>query len=268
MSGNSIVCTVFQGRAGDHNDSGIAGAIAIGDALAARTGQPPTFIGTPKPALNAGWREELDAALPDLRAMRQHMEAVFASGAVSVAAISRCAVSLATLPALANQHADACLVWFDAHGDLNTPASSTSSFLGGMALAGPLGLWDSGLGSGIAFTQLVLVGQRELDPFESALIEQHNIRYLPPGANLAERLRLAVAGRAVYVHLDCDVLEPGIVPTDYQSAGGLTLAELNACSETLGRQPVLGVEIAEFQQSDNSPVSPEPLIAALMPLLQ
>lgn len=271
MVENRIACTVFQGRAGDHNDLAIPAAKSLGDALAICTGQPPTFIGTPKPALNAGWREELEAAMPDLRAAQQHFAAVFASGAVSVAAISRCAVSLATLPALAKQHPDTCLVWFDAHADLNTPTSSTSGFLGGLALAGPLGLWDTGLGSGIRMEQVVLVGQRDLDPFESMLIEQHNIPCLSPGEDLPDRLRRAVAGRAVYVHLDCDVLAPGTVPTDYQSEGGLTLAELTACCEALACSSLTGIEIAELQNAwrpEDAPVSPRPLIAALMPLLQ
>ncbi|MCP1438174.1 arginase family enzyme [Erwinia persicina] len=271
MVENHTVCTIFQGRAGDHNDLAIPAAKSLGNALASCLGQRPTVIGTPKPALSAGWREELDAAMPDLHAVQQHFAAVFASGAVSVAATSRCAVSLATLPALAQHYPDACLVWFDAHADLNTPASSTSGFLGGLALAGPLGLWDTGLGSGIRMEQVVLVGQRDLDPFEVNLIEQHNISCLPPGEDLPDRLRKAVAGRAVYVHLDCDVLAPGTVPTDYQSEGGLTLAELTACCKVLACSSLIGIEIAELQnawQPEGPPVSPEKLVAALMPLLQ
>ncbi|WP_312043169.1 arginase family protein [Erwinia sp.] len=271
MTGKNVACTVFQGRAGDHNDLAIPAAKAIGDALACCTGQPPTLIGTPEPALNLGWREELDAAMPDLRAAQRYFDAVFASGAFSVAATSRCAVSLATLPALVKHHAEVCIVWLDAHADLNTPESSVSGFLGGLALSGPLGFWHSELGSGINVEQVVLAGQRDLDPFESALIKQHNIPCLLPGKGLPERLRQAVAGRAVYVHLDCDVLAPGTVPTDYQSAGGLTLAELKACCEALACSPLVGIEIAEFQhawQPGGPPVSPDPLIAALMPLLK
>lgn len=264
-----MACTVFQGGAGDHNDLAIPGARAIGELLAQRSGETPVIIGSPAAAIKAGWREALAAALPDLQAMRAHFDQVFSAGAISVAATSRCAVSLATLPALAKHHPDACVVWFDAHGDLNTPESSTSGFLGGLALSGPVGLWQSGLGSGLCLEQLVLVGQRDLDPFEKELIARHNIPVIAPGPAIAERLQEAVAGRPVYLHLDCDVLEPGIVPTDYRAEGGLTLAELSACCDALAKSPFTGIEIAEFQhawQPGGAPVSPEPLIDALMPL--
>lgn len=269
MSRANIAYTVFQGRAGDHNDLAIPGARAIGALLAQRSGQTPAIIGSPAAAINGGWREELAAALPDLQAMQARLEAVFQAGACSVAATSRCAVSLATLPALAKHHPDACVIWLDAHGDLNTPDASTSGFLGGLALSAPAGLWASGLGSGLRLTQLVLIGQRDLDPFEAALIAQHHIPLIPPGPGLAARLQQAIAGRAVYLHLDCDVLEPGIVPTDYGVAGGLTLAELTACCREIAKNRVLGVEIAEFEhawQPGGESVSPAPLLDALLPL--
>lgn len=59
--------TVFQGRAGDHNNLAMPGATAIGMALAHRTGKEPFVIGSPELALNVGWRVDLDAALPFLR---------------------------------------------------------------------------------------------------------------------------------------------------------------------------------------------------------
>lgn len=163
-------------------------------------------------------------------------------------------------------HPDCCIVWFDAHADLNTPETSETGYLGGLALSGPAGLWDSGLGNGLRIDQLVLVGQRDLDPFEMALIDQHKIPHIQPGDTLTEGLRDAIAGRAVYVHLDCDVPEPGIVPTDYRSAGGLTLKDLSACSEINAAHPFVGIEIAEFQNAW-TPVSPSALLDALSPLI-
>jgi len=80
------------------------------------------------------------------------------------------------------------------------------------------------------------------------------------------RLRDAVADRPVYVHLDCDVLEPGIVPTDYQVPGGLSLEDLDAAAEILATRRVLGIEIGEFEvtpRSSDTPASPTALIEAL-----
>jgi arginase len=267
----NIEYTVFQGRAGDHNDLAIPGAKAIGDELRRRTGTSPVVIGTPQPALNTGWREELDAALPALKQMHSRLDAVLATGAVAISATSRCAVSLATLPVVAKHHPSACIVWFDSHGDLNPPEASTTGYLGGLALAGPLGLWDSGLGAGLNLGQVVLVGQRDLDPFELDLIGLHNIPHIKPGDDLARELKAAIAGRPVYVHLDCDVLEPGIVPTDYRHDDGLSLEDLRTCCEVIAEQDFVGIEIAEFQNSweiDGPPASPNALLDALETLLR
>jgi len=262
--------TVFQGRAGDHNDLAMAGARAIGEAFRRRTGTTPSVIGTPQPSLNVSWREELDAALPGLRQFQERIEHVMARGAVSIAATSRCAVSMATLPSVANHHPSACVVWFDSHADLNTPKATTTGYLGGMALAAPIGLWRSGLGAGLRLDQIVLVGQRDLDPFEQELIETHDIPHIKPGGDLTSELRDAIAGRPAYIHLDCDVLNPGIVPTDYTHEDGLSLDNLSACCDVIAEHEFVGIEIAEFQnawQRDGEPVCTKPLLDSLAPLL-
>lgn len=262
--------TVFQGRVGDHNDLAMPGARAVGQALRAQTGIAPFVIGAPEPALNVGWREELDAALPLLRQMQARFDSVMALGVVSIAAMNRCAVALATLPAVVRHHPSVCVVWFDSHADLNTPESTTTGYLGGLALSGPAGLWASGLGSGLGLDQIVLVGQRDLDRFEQELIDKHGISHIKPGVDMADELRTAIAGRPVYVHLDCDVLNPGIVPTDYVHEGGLDLDDLRACCEVIAAHDFIGIEIAEFQNAwtpGGEPVSPNPLLEALTPLL-
>lgn len=266
----SIALTVFQGRAGDHNDLAIPGAKSIADCLCAMLGVAPALVGQPEPALNLDWRTELDHAFPALSGMRDRFEAIFSRNEKPVAATSRCAVSLATLPVVATYRPDACVVWFDAHADLNTPASTTSGYLGGLALSGPAGMWKTGLGDGLALHNIVLVGQRDLDPFEVELIASTPICHLPPCADLADRLRHAIAGRPVYVHLDCDVLEPGIVPTDYVHPNGLTLDDLHDACRVIAESEVVGLEIAEFQVAwlvDGPAVSPEPLLKALQPLI-
>ena len=67
------------------------------------------------------------------------------------------------------------------------------------------------------------------------------------------------------------MLNPGIVPTDYQHENGLSLDDLRAACAVLAGSEVVGLEIAEFQnvwEEGGDPVSPEPLIEALEPLLQ
>lgn len=266
----SFELTVFQGRVGDHNDLAIPGARRLAEAMGHRLAVKPTVVGVPRPALNLNWDVELESARPELMQLKARLEGVYARGGRALSATSRCAASVATLPVVAGHHPGACVVWFDAHADLNTPQSTSSGYLGGLALSASLGLWNSGFGSGLALTNVVLVGQRDLDPFEIELMRAHRLPHVRPGAGLADRLRAAIAGRPVYVHLDCDVLNPGIVPTDYAHEGGLSLDDLRQAMAVIAEQPVVGVEVAEYQDAwaaGEPPVSPLPLLAALAPVL-
>jgi arginase len=266
----TLALTVFQGRAGDHNDRGFTGAAAIGAQWERRLGLPAATIGTPEPPLSTDWRVELTAAAPTLEAMSRRYDEIYAAGQTPVTALSRCAVALATLPVVAKYHPDALVVWFDAHGDINTPESSTTGFIGGLALSGPMGLWDSGLGSGIAPANVVLGGARDLDSFERRLIDEGVVRHVPVGPDMLENLAAAIGDRPVYFHLDCDVLDPGIVPTDYRVPNGMSLDELGSVARRLAENHIVGVEVAEFEGSwaeTGQPGDPGPLLDALAPLV-
>ncbi|WP_448004613.1 arginase family protein [Agromyces bauzanensis] len=249
----------------------MAGSYVIAEELGRRLGDQPTVIGRPEPALNADWNIEFDVARPALAAMSAHYERVLAAGSTPFTALSRCAVALATLPMIARFHPDAVVVWFDAHADLQTPETTTTGYLGGLALSGPLGLWDSGLGAGLAHANTILAGTRDIDPPEQALIDRGAATLVSPGHDFVARLAAAVAGRPVYVHIDCDVLDPDIVPTDYRVSGGLTLDVLRDAAAALASSRIVGLEIGEFEAA-SSPVASRAaasrLLDALQPLLQ
>jgi len=266
----TVALTVFQGRAGDHNDRGYGGAAAIADEWGRRLNLPAATVGTPEPPLSTDWRVELAAAVASLEAMSQRYEDIYAAGQTPVTALTRCAVALATLPVVARHHPDALVVWFDAHGDINTPESSTTGFIGGLALSGPMGWWDSGLGSGVAPANVVLGGARDLDPFERSLIDDKVVRHVPVGPGMLDDLDAAIGDRPVYFHLDCDVLEPGLVPTDYRVPNGLSFDELRGVANRLADNPIVGVEVAEFEGAwaeTGDPGDPRPLLDALSPLV-
>ena len=262
--------TLFAGRAGDHNDRAMRAGPLLAQALASRLGAEPVTIGTPDTPLSTDWQTELHAARPALQALQQRYQQLLAAGQVPVTALSRCAVALATLPAVVQQHPDTVVVWFDAHADINTPTSSTTGYLGGLALSGPLGLWDSGLGQGLASVNAILVGARDMDPFEQDLIDQGVVQHIAPGPDLVTQLQRAVAGRPVYVHFDCDVLEPGIVPTDYRVPNGLQLDDVHQAATVLAYSPVRGLEISELEidtDTAGTQAAIERLLGALQPLL-
>lgn len=265
-----VALTLFNGRAGDHNDHAMTGGPLLAAGLQARLGTDIVTVGSPEPCLATNWDIELGAAMPSLRAMAARYEQVYATGAVPVTALSRCAVALATLPVVARHHPDAVVVWFDAHADLNTPDTTLTGYLGGLALSGAAGLWDSGLGGDLAIGNVVLGGARDLDPFEQELVDEGTVQLVPVGDHIATRLQEATSDRPVYFHLDCDVLEPGIVPTDYTVPGGLSLADLHDVAEVLAASDVVGVELGEFEgvwEPGREPASATALLNALEPLL-
>ena len=245
------------------------GARLIGAELQERLEIDPDLFGIPEQPLNANWDVELEAALPGLRRLQGRCEQIYSDGRLPVTALGRCAAALATLPVVARHDPAAAVVWLDAHADLNTPESSTTGFLGGMPLSGAAGLWDPGIGTDLDTDNIVLVGARDIDPPEQDLIDSGIIRHVPVGPMLVDDLAAAVADRAVYFHLDCDVLDPGIVPTDYSVPDGLSLDDLHDVAKMLGRNRIIGVEIAEFEgiwPGSDEPVRPTALLGVLAPL--
>ena len=109
------------------------------------------------------------------------------------------------------------VVWIDAHGDLNTPASSPSGNAWGMPLRM---LIDGGA---VEPGHVALVGARNLDPPEEEFIAAAGIH---TGVDAVAR---ALDGAdAVYVALDADAAEPGELAVFMPEPGGLTVDELEA----------------------------------------
>lgn len=161
------------------------------------------------------------------------------------------------------------VVWFDAHGDLNTPDASPSGAFAGMALRAvidDLPLEGSGA---VPASRVILAGARELDDAESAALGDSALTHLDVEA-LADPLALADAvaatgAGAVYVHVDLDVLDPAVIggvalPVPF----GLSLEQLLAALAALrSRVPLVGASIAGF-----APASPAAAIDDLGTILR
>jgi arginase len=265
-----LALTVFSARAGDMRGHGVAGAIVVGEEIASRFGIDAVRIDDPPGAWD-GDPTPFEGSLPSLGLLAQRYGEILAAGRSPVTSFSRCPTALASLPAVAHHRPDAAVLWLDAHPDLNTPASSATGYFGGLALAGPLGLWDSGLGDSLRPGNVIFVGARDIDPPEREVIERAGMPVIGPGPGIAERLDEAIGDRPVFVHFDCDMLEPGIVPLDYEVPGGLDLEDVRAVAEVAAKRKVIGLEIGEFEvdpEADGPPSSPAALLDALDPLLR
>lgn len=261
--------TLFQGRTADRTPAAIAGAQRLAKAMSEQLNTALTITGTPRDPLNDSGLAQLESARLELQQLADTLQQQLNTGQRPVTILPLCAGALATLPVIAKHHPDACLLWLDAHGDLNTPTGSESGYLGGMVVAAAAGLWDSGLGSGWRLDQVILADGRDLDATERQLIEHTGFCHLPHENLTPEALSSAIGDRPVYVHLDCDLLAPGFLPTDYSVAGGPSLEQLHALCHAIGEHELIGLEIAEFEEQPDFEMAKaaERLCSALSPLL-
>lgn len=245
----NIDLILSQGRIADRKDGTLEGALLTARAIEKQIGKKTLVIGSPSSARNDDWTESLPAATATLRGLQKAVRASLQAGNLPIMVANTCSASLATLPVVAAQLPDACVLWIDAHGDFNVPETTDSGYLGGMVVAAACGLWDSGMGAGLRPDHVVVVGGRDIDGEEQKLLDAHNVSVVPPSALTLDALRKIVGDRPLWVHIDWDVLEPGFIPADYSVAGGLLPTQIKAILAEFAPQ-IRGLEIAEFHVVD------------------
>lgn len=155
------------------------------------------------------------------------------------------------------------VVWFDAHGEFNTPETTLSGFLDGMPIAIATGrCWKSvartipGF-SPVAEKNLVLVGARDLNAEEQRLLEQSDINPVRTVENddaeilrkiEAALIRLQSRVTGVYLHIDMDAFEVGGGAANHYGATGGMSPEfmLQAIALVKDHIPVRGCAIASY----------------------
>jgi arginase len=145
------------------------------------------------------------------------------------------------------------VLWFDAHGDLNTPATSPSGAYHGMALRHAFGEGDRDfvLDPPLVSRRSVLVGARALDPGELVLIDRGLVRHVPieRGYDSSWVVNAVIASRApqFYLHVDLDVLDPSeFGDVTCPVPGGLLISELvDAIRAVAAIRPIIGAGITE-----------------------
>lgn len=161
-----------------------------------------------------------------------------------------CGVAVPAISAAAAHHPSLAVLWFDAHGDLHTPASSTSGAYGGMALRavtsdGPLGATHP-----VDAARLVLVGARALDDAEHAYAAEAGVTLVSADSS-ADEVAQAVAAtgaQAVHIHVDVDVLDPSeITGVGDAVPFGMTVAEVTgAIAAVRQRIPLVSASLCGF----------------------
>jgi arginase len=173
------------------------------------------------------------------------------------------------------------LIWVDAHGDMNTPASSGSGNVHGMPLASLLGSEPAelsrigGFSPKINPANTVLIGIRNLDAREKEIVRASGVHVFTmkdidrSGIALVVEQALDLAGTGtagIHVSFDLDVCDPAIAPgvgtpvkggLDYREAHmamemvadsgllrALDLVEVNPILDDRNTTAILGVELA------------------------
>jgi arginase len=154
------------------------------------------------------------------------------------------------------------LIWFDAHGDMNTPETSPSGNIHGMPLAVALGIGEKSLVSLSGEAPMVdgaraaVVGLRDVDPAERSNIKESGIGAFTMRdidergmrAVMEEAIKRATSGTAgIHVSFDLDGIDPDFAPgVGTASPGGISYREAHLAMEMLfDTGKVLSVELVE-----------------------
>jgi arginase len=239
-----IRATCLRGRTSDRTDGAGAGAQALCERLGGRV------VGEPSPGRPRDWSEDLPEARPVLEAAAAELTAALDQAELPVLTASDCSICIATLPTVAARVPGMRVLWIDAHGDFNSPETTPSGFLGGMCLAAACGRWDAGWPETLDPAAVHFLGVRELDPGEREDVAAAGVRTGVP------------ADGPVYVHLDCDGLDPSVMNVQFPVAGGLSLDEVRDALAALAADGrLVGIEVTALEDPGQAEI-----VAGLLPM--
>jgi arginase len=154
----------------------------------------------------------------------RRVEASAGAGNKVTVASGDCMVALGTATGLHRAGVDFSVVWFDAHGDLQTMETSTSGYVGGIPLRVLVGYRPDKAVERLGLPvvpeeRALLVGARDLDPPEEEFLRTSAMRTCAVGEVSAGILPEG----PLLVHVDLDVVDPAqISGLLYPAPGGAT----------------------------------------------
>ncbi len=172
-------------------------------------------------------------------------------------------LGLGSLAGLSSTVENLGVIWFDAHTDVNTPETSPSGNIHGMALAASLGEGHERLvnlyqeGPKVKPENVVIIGTREADPEEKEFIRRMGIKTYTMHEidryGMAEVMESAIdylrsqEVEDVHLSLDIDVIDPLFAPgVGTYSPGGISYREAHLAMELLQQsQLITSTEVVE-----------------------
>jgi arginase family enzyme len=239
----ALSVTALRCRTSDRTPGGARGA----EALALALDPDARLVGSFGEPRVANWDDDLRESHGCLLEAGGQVEDMLAAGAFPVLTSSDCSICMTTFQAIVRHAPDVHVLWLDAHGDFNTPETTPSGFLGGMCLSAACGRWDAGFAPSIEPARVLMCGVRDLDPGERVLVETAGVGNARP-SEVAGYL----SGRRVYVHLDVDVLDPDVLPSQFAVPHGLSDTGLRTLLSEVARDcDVVGLEVTAFEAPED-----------------
>lgn len=179
---------------------------------------------------------------------------------------------LTTCGALAGETADS-IIWFDQHGDINTPETSPYGFLDGMALATALGLCWRPMANAIPGFHAVdparcmLVDARDLDPDEKELLASLPVIHAEVDDAAGKVAALREAGvRRTHLHIDLDVHDPDELQVNrYAQPGGPRADALREAAACMARSaPIVGLTLSAYDPAFDAKGEVPPAVGRLV----
>lgn len=146
-------------------------------------------------------------------------------GTIPIIAAADCTSCWGAMTGLQDQ--SPVVLWYDAHGDFNTPKTSPSGFLGGMPLAAMVGMGNQEKVQAIGLDlvpehKVVLADARDLDREEAELVNNSGIIHQPELSAL-DAMRW---DDPLYIHFDADIIHLDDYPAvNYPATDGPSLNE-------------------------------------------
>jgi arginase len=190
------------------------------------------------------WQAEIQTSFELMRMLATAVREAQESRRFPIILAGNCSTAVGTVAGLGAQSTG--VAWFDAHGDFNTPETTSSGFLDGTAVAIITGRCWTQLAatipgfSPVADDRVCLIGTRDVDSLEGAALDESGVEVVEP-----KHLRFALPTAlksirehvdSIYVHLDLDVLDSEVAHANhYALSGGLTLEDTEYALSEIAR---------------------------------
>ena len=185
---------------------------------------------------NSSWKADIETTFELDRLIAEQVGNAIAANQFPFVLAGACHSCVGTLAGIGQDALG--LIWFDAHGDFNTPETTISGLLDGMGLAMAAGrCWRALLKTVPGFNpvpeaNIIHIGGHDFDPEEAVQLRESAINLIELDSDL-DSMRHALSRaltqlrkqvRKVYVHMDLDVFDTGTALANHAAIpGGLSI---------------------------------------------